>query len=372
MSVKSFNNGESVSFFRKIFLKFISKDIKSDEVMFIGNNRFIKYLLYLIKKFAIAMRDCLAIILVMFVVLFFEYKFNYTIFGLFMFVFIVMCFFGMICLLIAYLAKQSKRKKLYELQKINKRIDDLINPDKMYDKLKIDILQLRINEELIKIVDTEGKLKLMPLIAVLRVKLIEKYGYMIPLVRVLDDTSLPAYEYQFFVREIANEKGIVYPDRLMVQRKDLDLAKNLLPEDAILGINPINGTEVFWIKQEQANNYENIKLSESCKVIVEHLECICIKNADKIITFEYVQKLIDHIDNKVYIDNLIPNLISIADLQKILISIIRKKVSIKDITFILEKLADYVRFSKNLEELADKIAKDLVNEPIAEEINIHK
>lgn len=247
----------------------------------------------------------------------------------------------------------SRTNKLKRLKKVQNQIDDLINPDKMFEKLKIDIIQVRISDKLVDITDK----KLMTQIAVLRVKLIERLGYMIPLVRGLDWLELQPYEYQFFIREKESEKGIVYPDRLMFLK--LDLHNLPIPEDIIQGINPLDKTEVYWIKEGQTKEYENIKRLAPCEVIIQHLENICIKNADKIITLEYIQKLLDHIENKVYENNLIPSLISIIDLQKILINLVNRKVSIKDITYILEKLADYARYTKNIEELTEKIISDL-------------
>lgn len=262
---------------------------------------------------------------------------------------------GMVILvLVGIFSVKRRNKKLKDLQLLNKKMDDLINPDKMYDKLKIDILQVRVSEKLIELSDS----KLMTQIAVLRVRLIDKYGYMMPLVRGLDWIELQPYEYQFFIREKANEKGLVYPDRLMISKQDLDLNQLSVPENTILGTNPIDKTEVYWITHEQVKEYDNIKSIEPCEVIIKHLEDVCIRNADKIITLEYVQKLLEHIENKVYIENLIPSFISMVDLQKILISLINKKISIKDITYILEKLADYARFTKNIEELVKKISSD--------------
>lgn len=263
-------------------------------------------------------------------------------------------FLGMIIVLIQSWLKECKRAKtLNKLEKVKNELIKLINPDKMYERFDIDPLQIRMNEKLLDMVNEESFL--MRKIISLRIKLTDKYGYVIPGVRALDDIELRPYEYKFFIREMASENGFVYPDRLMVKKSDLDSSQISIPEDAIAAISPLDKSEVVWIGKEQLPNDINIDFMEPFDVIIEHLEVVCINNTDKIISLAYVQKLLDHIENKVYENTLFPSLISIVDLQKILIKLVKQRISIKDIEFILDKLADYARLTKDVDELTKKI-----------------
>lgn len=260
--------------------------------------------------------------------------------------------------LVLVVSKSSVQSKVKQLEEIKEKMCNLRDPDKMYDKLELDVLQLRIGKELIKIADPDSDGLLLPKLVARRAGLIVKSGYMIPLIRILDDLVLDSYEYKFFVRENEKENGFVYPGKVMVKKSEFVSFYALVPEDAIFSINPIDKSEVMWISKEEAQN-KKLKFLEPLEVILTHLEQICISNADKIISLVYVQKLLDHIENKIYEKTLLPSLISLVDLQNILINLVKQRVSIKDIEFILGKLADYARYTKDINTLTEKLVADL-------------
>jgi len=273
---------------------------------------------------------------------------------------------------INYCKKYNVKKSLEKLENAKNKLNENIHPYLIYEKLKIAILEIRVGEKLIEIADPNKKDILMPKIVALRKKLIEKYGYMIPLVRVLDDSTLNSYEYCISIREKVYGKDIIYPYRSMVQANIWDATNKPLPIDTITGINPVNKTKVYWFNPEEAPYYNIIKFQEPCDVITEHLENICINHCDEIFTLEDVQKLLDNLNKQttVYTDNLVPSLISITDLRKILVNLVSKRISVKYLAFILENLCDYARFTKDTDALTEKIIAILLKNQTTEPVTI--
>lgn len=318
----------------------------------------IEWCAFLIKVFIKALIGGFLFVFGFFLILGFYYFSKYLFLNYFTTLFIF-CSMLIIYFISGFTKEHHRQKSLKELQNLKKEIVDLINPNKMYERLKTDILQVRLNENLLDMINNENNL--MKKIISLRLKLTDKYGYIIPGIRALDDIELNPFEYQFFISEAANEKGVVYPNKILVKKSDLEFLKIDIPEKSITALSPIDQTEVIWVEKRLLPQDKDIEFIEPFAVIINHLEKICINNADKIISLEYVQKLLDHIENKVYEKTLLPSILSIVDLQKILINLVKKRISIKNIKFILEKLADYARYTKNIDELTEKIIIDLEN-----------
>ncbi|MBQ8168944.1 FHIPEP family type III secretion protein, partial [bacterium] len=108
----------------------------------------------------------------------------------------------------------------------------------------------------------------------------------------------------------------------------------------------ITGKKIVWIEKEKTKDfwYHGIMGSE---YIAKALEYIAVKYVDELLDYEDLDKYIDVVNdyNPFLVENVVPDFISLADLRFILTSLIREKVSIKDIIYIFEKINDYAEDS---------------------------
>jgi len=220
---------------------------------------------------------------------------------------------------------------------------------------------MHFGHDILKIADPEQEGRLLAKIAALRQRLTDELGYIIPNIRVRDSTELNSKEYNILVRNIKVAQGIVYPDRVMIITDEAKKKKFPIPEDAISGIFPVCNESVYWIKSEQVDKSISLTLVDPCDVMVTHIKKCVIKYADEIITLESTAKLAEYAKEQspVCVENLIPKYISLVDLQKIIINLVREDVSIKDIVYIFEKLSDYARFSQDPDILSEKLRYSL-------------
>lgn len=208
----------------------------------------------------------------------------------------------------------TKNKKLKLIA--DKKVKDMANPNKMYERLGVDVLSVWIGSNLLKMSDPNNQGTLLPNICMLRRYLTDSYGYIIPNVRVLDSTSLSSNEYCIFVRGKSVFKG-------QISESDIN--------------------------------------SNNSMQIINDLQNICVKYVHQVMTKTDVLKLMELVRSQdpTLVNDLIPTYISAIDLKRILANLILERVSIKDIILVFEILNDYARYTQNTDELSKILKKEL-------------
>ena len=202
-----------------------------------------------------------------------------------------------------------------EVNKIKKELQELNNPNRMYERLGVDILSLHVGLGLLKLADPDKKGSLLPEISALRMALTDEYGFIIPNVRVLDSKALDEYDYVIYIRNNEVFRGTVSEDDLNTGNTD---------------------------------------------TIINLKETI-LKYAHQIMTKTDALKLMELVRSQdpTLINDLIPIFLSPMDLKNILTNLIQEKISIKDIVYIFEILNDHARYTQNNDELTEIVKREL-------------
>lgn len=249
------------------------------------------------------------------------------------------------------------QSQLGQLESVRQNMQDLVNPNRMYERLGVDVLSLQVGSNLLVIADPDQEGQLLAKIAALRQRVTDELGYIIPNIRIMDSSALDANEYMISIRGNTVATGYVYPNRLMVIADQWDAASKDVPQDAIIGIDPTYQTQAYWITPDDAKAARTITAVDSTDVIVTHLQECVRKHVDEVMTKTDVLKLMELVRSQdpTLVNDLVPTIISTSDLRKIFVNLIREKVSIKDIIFIFERLCDYARFSKEPDILSERL-----------------
>ena len=259
-------------------------------------------------------------------------------------------------------------KNIEELKELRKQLADTISPEIMLDKIGEDKIKIKLSEENIELVNPDLDAPLVAETVKIRQKLTEELGYIIPKVRFDNDETLQANEFEIDVRGVCAAKGVVYNGYLMFFKDDLNLDK--VSKDIIKDADPITGKVLYWIPEEKTRNFW-VKGLNASQVIGRILEYVCIKNVEEIFDYNDINNYIEIVsENNLYlIENIIPDFVSIAELKYILTSLIKERVSIKDIVYIFEKINDFADeetkedlLSRVRHSLSRQISKGIANE----------
>ena len=255
------------------------------------------------------------------------------------------------------LVNADVQSQLGQLESVRQNMQDLVNPNKMYERLGVDVLSLQVGAGLLVIADPDQEGQLLAKIAALRQRVTDELGYILPNIRIMDSSALEANEYVISIRNNVVASGYVYPGKYMVIADQWDSVKKTIPEDAIVGVDPTYQTQAYWISQEDAKSTKNVTAVDATDVLVTHLQECVRKHVDEVMTKTDVLKLMELVRSQdpTLVNDLVPAIISTSDLRKIFVNLIREKVSIKDIIFVFERLCDYARFSKEPDILSERL-----------------
>ena len=117
------------------------------------------------------------------------------------------------------------QSQLGQLENVRQNMQDLVNPNRMYERLGVDVLSLQVGSNLLVIADPDQEGQLLAKIAALRQRVTDELGYILPNIRIMDSSALDANEYMISIRGNTVATGYVYPGKLMVIADQWDAMK---------------------------------------------------------------------------------------------------------------------------------------------------
>lgn len=250
------------------------------------------------------------------------------------------------------------QQQLGQLDAVKENMSELINPNRMYEKLGVDPLSLQVGNDLLVIADPDQDGQLLGKIAGLRARMTDELGFILPNIRIMDSLQLGPNEYMISIRNNPVATGIVYPGRYMIKASTFQSHGLKPPNTAIQDMDPTHGIEeAYWLLPQDIPEQLQRHATEATDALIDHLQEVVIKHVDEVMTKMDVLKLMELVrqHDQSLIQELIPAILTPNDLRKIFVNLIREKVSIKDVIFVFERLSDYARFSKEPDILSERL-----------------
>ena len=265
---------------------------------------------------------------------------------------------------LSMLISQDVQMQIGQLENVKQDMQNLVNPNRMYERLGVDTLSLQVGTNLIVIADPEQEGQLLAKIAALRQRMTDELGFIIPNIRIMDSSALSDYQYLIQIRGNTVATGEVYPGRFMVIADQWDAAGLPPPENVITSTDPTYQTQAYWLMPQDIPQDVGLTIVDPTDAVVTHLQDCVKKYVDEIMVKTDVLKLMELVkaQDPTLVNDLVPAIISTSDLRKIFVNLIRENVSIKDILFVFERLCDYARFSKEPDILSERLRTALARQ----------
>ncbi|HHY81540.1 MAG TPA: flagellar biosynthesis protein FlhA [Clostridiales bacterium] len=232
-------------------------------------------------------------------------------------------------------------------------------PENYMDFTQVEMLEVEIGYGLIALADDKNGGDLLERISGIRRQCAHELGIVIPSIRIRDNLQLKTNEYTLKVKGIVVARGEVMPNHLLV----MDPANEKINLEGIPTIEPAFGLPALWVEKGDKDRAEMLGYTtvDATTVMVTHLGEVIREHSHELLGRQEVKKMIDALKDKysAVIEELIPNLLSLGEIQKILQNLLREKVPIKDLVTILETLADFAGSTKNLEMLTEYVRYSL-------------
>jgi flagellar biosynthesis protein FlhA len=232
-------------------------------------------------------------------------------------------------------------------------------PEEIARLIEVDPVELEIGYGLVHLFDAKEGGTLLERITQMRINLAREKGLVVPPIRVRDNLRLRPNEYVVKIRGIEVAKGEILPHHYLAIHPQGESG----PIEGIATREPAFNLPAYWVNERQKENAEiaGFTLVDAESVLVTHLSEVVKSHAAELLTRQEVQLLIDQVKrtNQAVVDELIPQSMSIGEVQKVLQNLLMENVPIKDLPLILEALADAVHQVKSIEELTEVVRRKL-------------
>ncbi len=260
-----------------------------------------------------------------------------------------------------YIAYQIKKEKAVEVVKKEEEEKKELPPppEKIESLLKVDLLGLEIGYSLIPLVDTAQGGTLLQRIKSMRKQLALDLGIIVPPVRIRDNLQLGSREYSILIKGVPIINGEVMTSHLLAINPG-----NV--KEKLKGIEtrePAFGLQAFWVTEEEREHAQFLgyTIVDPATVITTHLTEVIKTNSFELLGRQETQHLIDTLAEAYpkVVEELIPHLMSVGNVQKVLQNLLKERVSVFDLRSILETLADYAPAVKDITLLTELVRQSL-------------
>jgi flagellar biosynthesis protein FlhA len=181
----------------------------------------------------------------------------------------------------------------------------------------------------------------------------------LPGISVKDSIDLEAQQYRFLLKNKEIARAHLMPHRHLA----MNVSRSEVALEGVPTIEPVFGLEAIWIEEAQKQKAElsGYTVVDASTVLITHLSEILKEHAYFLLEREDTQKLIDTVKEKnpTLVSELLPDLVSVGIIQRVLKNLLIERIAIKNLTLILETIADYAGLTKNPDDLSEQVRRRL-------------
>jgi flagellar biosynthesis protein FlhA len=227
------------------------------------------------------------------------------------------------------------------------------------DLLKLDELSLEVGYSLVPLVDVNQGGQLLARVKALRQNLAQQLGFIVPPVHITDNVRLKPREYVVSLRGVEVARWEMFQDHMMA----ISSEGSPRPLPGTPTKEPAFGVAAVWIpaalqNQALASGYAVV---DQTSVLATHLAEVVKQHAHELLSRQEVKRLLDRLaeSHPKLVEELVPKVLSLGEVQKVLQQLLREQVSIRDLPAILETLLDTSVTSKNPIVLVESVRQSL-------------
>ena len=242
--------------------------------------------------------------------------------------------------------EESAEQEENEAQEIRK-------PENVVSLLNVDPIELEFGYGIIPLADVNQGGDLLDRVVMIRRQIALELGAVVPIIRLRDNIQLNPNQYVIKIKGIQVSEGEILFDHYMAMNPGY-------VEEEITGIptfEPSFHLPAIWITERQRERAESLGYTgvDPPSIIATHLTEVIRQHIAELLTRQDVQNLINNIkdNNSTLIDELVPKLMGIGEIQKVLQNLLEEGISIRDLVTILETLADHAAVTRDPDILTE-------------------
>jgi len=255
---------------------------------------------------------------------------------------------------------QEDPEELFEMEE-EVETEGMKSPENVVNLLNVDPIEFEFGYGLIPLVDAQQGGDLLDRVVMIRRQLALELGLVIPVVRIRDNIQLQPNEYRIKIKGNEMARGELLLDHYLAMSPGGD--------DSIEGIDTIEpsfGLPAKWITESVKEDAEimGYTVVDPPSVVSTHLTEVIRANAADLIGRQETKQLVDHVRETypILVDELTPTPLSIGEIQKVLAKLLNEHVSIRNLPIIFETLADYSKYTSDVDLLTEYVRQSLARQ----------
>lgn len=274
---------------------------------------------------------------------------------------------GTLILATGYATQNRKKKEAFanEQEEIapDTSKEDMRRPENIMPLLQVDPIELEFGYGIIPLADPNQGGDLFDRLVMIRRQIALELGLIVPIIRLRDNIQLDSNQYLIKIKGNDMAKGNIVFDHYLAMSPGSVEGEI----EGIETVEPAFGLPAKWIRSDLREKAELLGFTvvDPSSVISTHLTEVIKKYAFELISREDVKQLIENAKetNPTLVDELIPSLMSLGDVQKVLSNLLAEGVSVRNLISVLEALADHARSTRDINILTEysrqKLSKQL-------------
>ena len=237
--------------------------------------------------------------------------------------------------------------------------DEIRQPENVTSLLQVDPIELEFGYGIIPLADVNQGGDLLDRVVMIRRQIALELGTVVPIIRLRDNIQLNPNQYIIKIKGIQVSEGEILFDHYMAMNPGY-------VEEEITGIptfEPSFHLPAIWITEGQRERAESMGYTvvDPPSIIATHLTEIIREHISELLTRQDVQNLVNNLKeaNPALVDELVPKLLGLGDIQKVLQNLLKEGVSIRDLLSIFETLADYAPTTRDTDILTEYVRQGL-------------
>lgn len=237
--------------------------------------------------------------------------------------------------------------------------DEIRRPENVNSLLQVDPIELEFGYGIIPLADVNQGGDLLDRVVMIRRQIALELGTVVPIIRLRDNIQLNPNQYIIKIKGIQVSGGEILFDHYMAMNPGF-------VEEEISGIptfEPSFHLPALWITESQRERAESFGYTvvDPPSIIATHLTEIIRQYLADLLTRQDVQNLVNNVKetNPSLVDELVPKLLGLGDVQKVLQNLLKEGISVRDLVTIFETLADHAAATRDTDILTEYVRQSL-------------
>ncbi len=269
--------------------------------------------------------------------------------------------FGAALIIVGTQKKKSKGVAAIEseTEAEEEQAKEIRKPENVNSLLSVDPIELEFGYGIIPLADVNQGGDLLDRVVMIRRQIALELGTVVPIIRLRDNIQLNPNQYIIKIKGIQVSEGEILFDHYMAMNPGY-------VEEEITGIptfEPSFHLPAIWITESQRERAESLGYTvvDAPSIIATHLTEIIRKNIAELLTRQDVQNLINNVkeNNPTVVEELVPKLVGVGEIQKVLQNLLREEISIRDLITIFETIADHAAVTRDTDILTEYVRQSL-------------